>query len=215
MAISRTNKLCLLLLSGVGLLMTGCTDLTAKVTGTVYLDDKPVNITSSQRGMVVFRPTKGGATCTGLIGESGNYSVSTGSESALVPGDYLVSVQVLESVPPKGGDDAPSGKPITPALYADPLTSGLSFVVKGGANEYDIKLDSSAGPTVIAPPEPEVDEPEVDELEVEPAVDGPAVDGPESKPTPPDETEPTAKPTEEDQPESANSAESEGDSSEP
>ncbi len=200
MGISKTNRLCLLLLSCVGLLTNGCSDLTAKVTGTVYLDDKPVNITSSQRGTVVFRPIKGGATCTGLIDKSGSYSVSTGSESALVPGEYLVSVQVLESVPPKGGDDAPSGKPITPALYADPLTSGLSFVVKGGANQYDIKLDSSAGPTVIAPPEPELEEPELGAVESDLNV--------------PDETEPAAKPAEVNQPEPDNSAETEGDSSE-
>jgi hypothetical protein len=64
-------------------------------------------------------------------------------------------VQVLESIPPKGGDDAPTGKPITPALYADPLTSGLSLDVKNGENRYDIKLDSLAGPAVLPPQDSE------------------------------------------------------------
>ena len=163
-----------LLLAGVVLLPAGCSDLTGKVNGTVYLDDQPVKITSLQRGTVMFRPVAGGATCTGLIGESGEYSISTGSASKLVPGEYLVSVQVLESIPPKGGNDAPTGKPITPAVYADPLTSDLSLVVKSGVNQYDIKLDSSAGPAVLpTPEEPEdsTDDSPVEEATVEEATE--------------------------------------------
>ncbi len=138
------------LLFAVGLL-SGCSDLTAQVGGVVYLDDKPVELTSTQRGMVVFRPVAGGATCTGLVQPDGSYQIATGGTQSLAPGDYLVSVRIIQLVEAAIENEAPSGKPITPAVYGDPLTSGLTCMVKNGGNAYDIDLKSSAGPAEIQP----------------------------------------------------------------
>ncbi|MEM9186250.1 MAG: hypothetical protein AAGB00_07110 [Planctomycetota bacterium] len=141
-------------------LTVGCSEQTAQVGGKVLLDGEALSIRDSQRGMVVFRPVAGGATCTGLIDKLGEYQVATGSRSSLVPGDYLVSVRVIELVEATSSGEAPAGKPITPAVYADPLTSGISFLVKSGRNQCDISLDSAAGPAVapgVMPAEGEVD----------------------------------------------------------
>ncbi len=155
---------------------SGCSDRTASVSGVVKLDDAPLAIAARQRGMVVFRPVAGGATCTSLIDGSGRYSVATGSDTGVVPGDYMVSVRVIELVDGEAGEGA-SGRPITPALYADPLTSGLLYSVQSGSNKIDIALDSGAGPAVLPTPpptdEPPADEPpaDADKSDAEPAVE--------------------------------------------
>ncbi|WP_145282385.1 hypothetical protein [Pirellulimonas nuda] len=136
----------------------GCSERTAAVSGTVKLDKAPLAITEGQRGMVVFRPVAGGATCTSLIGADGGYRVATGAASGVVPGDYMVSVRVIELVQGAEGEGA-SGRPITPAVYSDPLTSGLLYTVQSGANQIDIPLESSAGPAVIpSPPQADIDD---------------------------------------------------------
>lgn len=143
----------------LGLQATGCSERTAKVSGVVKLDDSPMKITEGQRGIVVFRPVAGGATCTSLINGDGTYSVATGASAGVTPGDYMVSVRVIELVPGDEEGQGASGQPITPALYADPLTSGLMFKVGSGVNNVAIELDSQAGPAVLPPPvvEGEVD----------------------------------------------------------
>lgn len=167
----RLSSALIAVLAAVG--FTGCSDLSATVKGTVFLDGKPLSVTDSQRGTVVFRPVAGGPTCTGLIGSAGEYNISTGSENGLAPGDYLVSVQVVESQPPRGGSDAPTGKPITPAVYSDPLTSRLNLMVRSGSNRHDIELDSSAGPAVL----PVEAEPETDSGDAAPAEPSSEEDG--------------------------------------
>lgn len=135
----------------VAVFTLGCREQTARVSGVVKLDGSPLQVQDNQRGTVVLRPVAGGATCTSLIGPDGAFSVSTGSVSGVAPGEYLVSVRVLELVPREDGQ-APGGTPTTPAIYADPSTSGLMFKVKAGANEIEIDLDSAAGPLVLPTP---------------------------------------------------------------
>ncbi|MEM6329363.1 MAG: hypothetical protein AAF790_03835 [Planctomycetota bacterium] len=141
-----------LLLGVCGAVLAGCSEMTAQVGGAVLLDGKRMSLSDSQRGMVVFRPIAGGPTCNGLIEADGAYTIATGSAAALAPGEYLVSVRVMELVEPAAEGEAPTGRPITPAVYGDPLTSGLSCIVKSGANRYDIELKSSAGPAEVASP---------------------------------------------------------------
>lgn len=136
---------CLMLLA----MATGCSELTATVSGRVFMDGEPMKIADNERGMVVFRPVAGGPTCSGLLTPDGAFAVSTGSSSALTPGDYMVSVRVVRLVPASTAGEAPSGTPITPAVYADPLTSGLLFAIESGKNQIDIKLTSNAGPAVV------------------------------------------------------------------
>lgn len=137
----------------LGFALTGCSDLSSSVTGLVKMDGEPLKIAEDQRGTVMFRPVKGGATATAIIDDDGTYELSTGSKRAIAPGDYLVAVRVVQIVPAAAGETTPSGTPITPALYADPLKSGLQYTVASGSNNIDIDLDSDAGP--IIPVEPE------------------------------------------------------------
>ncbi len=132
----------------------GCSDMTATVGGTVKLDGQPLRIGKSQRGTVLFRPVEGGATATALIDGNGKYSISTGGTAALAPGDYLVAVRATEIIPAGDDSPAPTGRPITPYVYGNPLESGLMCTVKRGNQTYDIELSSDAGP-VVAEPESE------------------------------------------------------------
>jgi len=129
----------------------GCSKMSATVTGTVKLDGQPLRIGKSERGTGLFRPVKGGATATALIDENGNYTISTGGTAALVPGDYLVSVRATEIIPASDDSRPPTGRPITPYIYGNPLESGLLCIVKRGHQRYDIELRSDAGPAVFEP----------------------------------------------------------------
>ncbi len=143
------TKVSLLLATMIAPHLLGCSKLSANVEGTVSLDDKPVAIQPSQRGTVMLSPVDGGATCSGLIGPNGEYRISTGGASALAPGSYLASVRIVEIVAPQEEQEAPAGRPISPAVYSNPLTSGLTLDVSAGMNRYDIRLQSSAGPAVL------------------------------------------------------------------
>lgn len=143
----------IVLVSVLGFALTGCSDLSSRVTGLVSIDGKVLKLADDQRGTVMFRPVKGGPTATAIINDDGSYELSTGGARAIVPGDYLVAVRVVEIAPPAAGKSTPTGTPTTPALYADPLQSGLQFKVTSGSNKIDIDLDSDAGPIVPVLPE--------------------------------------------------------------
>jgi len=144
----------------LGFALTGCSDLSSRVTGLVNVDGKPLKLADDQRGTVMFRPVKGGPTATAIINDNGTYELSTGGARAIVPGDYLVAVRVVEISPPEAGKSTPTGTPTTPALYADPLQSGLQFTVSSGSNKIDIDLDSDAGPIIPVQPEVVEEDPE-------------------------------------------------------
>lgn len=140
------------------------------------MDGKPLKIAKDERGLVVFRPVAGGPTCSGLIASSGTFSMATGSSTALSPGDYLVSVRVVRLGPPARPGEAPSGVPLTPAVYSDPLTSGLVFSVESGKNTIDIELSSAAGPAELPQQFASDEDPREDsteaEADAEPAEEG-------------------------------------------
>lgn len=151
-------KACVLACSVASL--AGCSDLTSRVSGQVMLDGKPLEIAEGQRGTVLFRPVEGGPTTTAIIESDGTYTLKTGSASGIKPGDYLVSVRVVEIKPAGEEGAAPTGTPITPAIYADPLQSGFQFNVKSGNNRFDLELDSTAGPVYKLEAEPQGEESE-------------------------------------------------------
>ena len=114
------------------------------VTGVVKLNGNVV-----PRGTVSFVPNAAGPAAYGLIQSDGAYSLHTGREEGLPAGQYTVTVAANE--PPatptsKDGGPPPTGKPITPAWYRDPATSGLSFEVKAGDNEIILELTSTPPP---------------------------------------------------------------------
>ncbi len=139
----------LVLLIGV-YLVTSYDPLSAKVSGKIFWNDELLTLEDSHRGKVVFRPVSGGANCTGAIDTEGNYTVGTGGRDAIAPGDYLISLSVVEVVPAEDPDQLPEGMPITPKMYASPLTSGLTLMVKSGENVHDIRIE---GPAYTAPPQ--------------------------------------------------------------
>ncbi len=120
------------------LLLTGCGGIyDATVSGVVTLDGNPL-----PRGTVSFNPEIPGPSSYGQIDSSGRYSVMTGREEGLPPGNYVLTV--VSNEPPtetgKNGGPPPAGNPITPRWYRSPSTSGLQYTVEEGSNEINIEL---------------------------------------------------------------------------
>jgi hypothetical protein len=130
----------LLILGGL-LSLTGCGGAyDSTVTGSVTMDGKVVPC-----GLVAFHPVSLGPAAYAYIDSSGKYSVRTGRESGLPPGDYQVTVTANE--PPAmertpEGFPPPPGKAITPAWYGVKETSGLRFTIQPGENEINLELTS-------------------------------------------------------------------------
>lgn len=120
----------------------GCGSNLAQVSGRVTLDGEPLRGGDGVHATVFFQPASGkGATAVGVVDENGNYQLSTGSQSGIAPGEYLVSCsasQIISS--PDGG--TPVGKRMTDSKYASAKTSGFRFAVQSGANQFDIPLES-------------------------------------------------------------------------
>jgi hypothetical protein len=131
------------LLSGL-LFLSGCGGaFDSTVAGTVTLDGKVV-----PRGLVAFHPVAAGPAAYAQIDESGNYTVRTGRDAGLPPGEYQVTVTANE--PPAAektanGFPPPPGKAITPARYGMKETSALKFTVAPGKNEINLELSGGNG----------------------------------------------------------------------
>lgn len=120
----------------VALALAGCGPSNGTVTGTVYLDGKPLD-----RGSVMFHP-KAGPKSYGEIVHGGEYQIQTATKLGAPPGDYTVTVVATEEMDPakagKERDYLP--KMLTPARYGDPAKSDLRATVQPGANSIDLKL---------------------------------------------------------------------------
>jgi hypothetical protein len=122
---------------------------TGTVTGKVYLKDKPL-----KGGHVTFLTADKAVSRMAKIGEDGSYTIAT------VPvGLVKISVETKSlrqaaasprNAPPPGqkapNSTGPDPKEMLdryvaiPEKYADPLTSGLEYTVRGGNQPFDIKL---------------------------------------------------------------------------
>jgi hypothetical protein len=123
----------------------GCSDL-ASVSGQVTLDDQPLKGGRDLRVTVMFVPESGAsATAAALADEDGQYTLSTGSKSGVQPGNYLVGISAVEMMRSENDSAPPSGRRLTPALYADPQRSGFRAEVQSGSNTFDFHLRSDAG----------------------------------------------------------------------
>ena len=131
--------------------LSGCGgEYDSTVVGAVKLDGNVV-----PTGTITFAPQSSGPTAFSLIGPDGQYSLKTGREEGLPPGQYVVSVTahaMPATLRTKDGGPAPLGKAITPDWYRDPATSGLSFEVKPGDNELNLDLTSTPPPGWKPPP---------------------------------------------------------------
>ncbi len=128
------------------LLCCGCQKtLPATVNGTITIDDKPLPEGKNITGEVMLYPVGGGAAAYGTIGAGGQYVVQTGGTQGLEPGEYKVTVRVVEVAPepPGGYQNAPGQKVISPPRYQDREKSELIVDVKAGPNRIDLNLTST------------------------------------------------------------------------
>jgi hypothetical protein len=123
---------------------TGCGSGLSSVSGTVTLDGKPLAGSENVRVTIMFFPESGtGAPAAALADESGGYTVSTGSQAGLAPGNYVVTLSATEYRPAAGGG-APARRVLTPSRYANPKQSGLRAQVEPGRNKFDFNLQSDS-----------------------------------------------------------------------
>jgi len=127
---------CALVLAAVVCLeVSGCGNGLAQVSGQVTLDGVPVKGgKEGARVTVQFQPANGvGANGIGLADANGNYTIGTGSQFGVTPGEYYVSCTVnsLDANGPKADPKFSSTK-----------TSGLKFTIAPGRNECNIPLQS-------------------------------------------------------------------------
>jgi hypothetical protein len=123
--------------------LSGCGNGFARVSGQVTLDGQPLRAGSDTRVTVKFQPAGGaGPSAVGLVDENGNYTLSTGSQAGLPPGEYLVVCSASQLVKTAGAKTAQGARRITDPKYDNPSTSGLRFTVQSGKNEFNIPLQS-------------------------------------------------------------------------
>jgi hypothetical protein len=113
---------------------------TAPVSGSVTIDGKPLSF-----GQVFFSPTNG-RTATGEIHSDGTFTLSTfGNADGAVIGMHRVAIQSR----PRSENKSTAGPPVPvmgvsliPEAYGDQSTSGLSYEVVDGDNQFKIELKS-------------------------------------------------------------------------
>jgi len=122
------------------LAMVGCSrSELVPLTGSVTLDGQPVAAAD-----ITFHNQSGGPSGYGNILPEGTYFAKTGSQEGLKPGEYKISIRVTE-VPEK--IDWANPKPrklLSPARYANPGTSGLSYTLPASGGTFDITLTSGS-----------------------------------------------------------------------
>lgn len=108
---------------------TGCGGGTdGRVTGTVKLRGQPLT-----DGEVHFHLPEKGVGAVAPLDASGKFAFP----DPLPVGTYAAAVQPR---PPEPGMPASKAAAAVPAKYRDGKTSGLSFTVKGGSNDFPIDL---------------------------------------------------------------------------
>jgi hypothetical protein len=122
----------------VCLFLVGCgsSRTLGRVGGQVSLDGKPCG-----GMMVVFACPEQRAFITAEVGNDGRYAVQMAEGHGLPLGTYEVTIR---AAPPKSWDRPPAMIPI-PNRYRDPKTSGLSFTVVEGENQFDIPMTTNPG----------------------------------------------------------------------
>lgn len=116
--------------------------LPATVSGKVTLDGQPPP--PNTRCSISFQPVSGERIANGNAQADGSYTLSSGDEQGIPPGDYIVVVIIGEiQDPAKLGAAAPlPPKQFAPAKYGRKETSDLKFTIKPGHNVVDLPLKS-------------------------------------------------------------------------
>lgn len=137
--INITRNMTLLIVIVVCSSTVGCgSQYDSQVYGTVTLDGIPL-----ERGVIAYYPKKEGPTAHGVISTDGEYSVMTGRENGIPPGEYDVTV-VSNEKPNTSQDNGPPspGMKLTPEHLSDRKTTDLHYTVEPGNNQIDLSLTS-------------------------------------------------------------------------
>jgi hypothetical protein len=130
----------------VAFAIAGCGGGMSSVEGKVTLDGKPIEGGPEMYGTVTFVPEGGGgAPSVGIIGSGGKYSVATGSQTGMKPGNYLVGIAIKKVHPPTDPNGMSRPEMISPPKYASVSSSGFRAEVGQGSNTFDFALESGAG----------------------------------------------------------------------
>ncbi len=128
------------------LAIVGCQkSLPSTVSGTITIDGNPLPEDANTTGEVMYYPVAGGAAAYGTISTGGQYKMQTGGTKGLQPGEYVVTVRLVEIPPPPPGgyQNAPPNKLISPPKYNDRDQTDLKVEVTEGGNTFDLELTTS------------------------------------------------------------------------
>lgn len=124
------------LVVGLGILtLAGCGDLNSTVSGTVTVNDVPI-----EGGGVTFHPVKEGPSAYGQIGPGGQYTLFTGQKEGLFSGEYIVTVVGTRYIPAKDPNMEPTPQLLTPERYGDRNRTDLKVTVNPGPNVIPLSL---------------------------------------------------------------------------
>jgi len=141
----RCSSLALLAVLPWAVLGLSCSNGLQPVSGKVLLKGQPL------KGAVVTLHPKGPPDIkalipSGITGEDGTFTLSTGKEAGAAPGDYVATVVWLGQPPnapkPKGTEPPPDPIDQLQGRYSDAAKSKLPITIKTGMSQLDpIKLD--------------------------------------------------------------------------
>lgn len=123
------------------LAVVGCGANPSSVSGVITLDGQPVQARDGVMATIMFQPVSGGPPAVGRLDAEGRYTIATGSQEGLTPGDYVATCAINKLSPSPDGISA-SAKAMSDPKYSNSKTSGFTFTVKPGDNEFDLALES-------------------------------------------------------------------------
>jgi hypothetical protein len=125
------------------LVIAGCNNNLAYVSGTVTLDGVAVEGSPELYGTVAFyHEGGGGAPAIGIIKDAGRYELATGTKQGVQPGSYMVGVAVKKILPPAEPGGLTRPQRLSDPKYAKPEESGFRADVKPGHNTFDFAITS-------------------------------------------------------------------------
>ena len=112
----------------LSLFLSGCRSELATVQGEVTLDGEPLE----DARIVLEAPDR--PTSVGKSDAQGRYTVTTGSQKGMYPGDYQVAISAYKTRDAHG-IEAPVPVLRTPKRYNSAGSSGLTAVIQSGRNK--------------------------------------------------------------------------------
>src|SRR3954468_23189454 len=93
------ERILLAALSVLTLVITGCGNGLASVTGAVTLDGQAITGPNKYGTVSFYRESGGGAPAIGIMDQTGHYTLKTGSADGIEPGTYRVAIAVKKVTP--------------------------------------------------------------------------------------------------------------------